>query len=192
MMSLCHCHSVGIAMATGWARAPTQPHIHPAPYTHLQELSVAVVTEAARASGRREGLNVCVRETSSSLVGTTMSRCLASTSTACIHLRFMRKREKRSRERTSWLTLTNSGCCISHLVNDKEAQHQSAAPQEFIYFWDISYLTPPRSTTIFSFLCYEKVAQNIWLDHYLQRQNLFSFNARVSCFTKYVKPRDEK
>lgn len=99
MMSLCHCHSVGIAMATGWARAPTQPHIHPAPYTHLQELSVAVVTEAARASGRREGLNVCVRETSSSLVGTTMSRCLTSTSTACIHLRFMRKRERNIAER---------------------------------------------------------------------------------------------
>lgn len=36
------------------------------------------------------------------------------------------------------------------------------------------------------------MAQNISLDHYQQRQNLFSFNARVCCFTKYVKPWDEQ
>lgn len=42
-----------------------------------------------------------MRETSSSLVDTTMSRCLTDTETACIHLRFMSRRELRSRERPS-------------------------------------------------------------------------------------------
>lgn len=103
MMSLCHCHSVGIAMATGWAQAPTQPHIHPAPYTHLQELAVAVVTEAVRGSGRREGINVWERLHHHLWV--LQWADVSPIQAACIYLRFMSQRVKRSREKPSPLRI---------------------------------------------------------------------------------------
>ena len=61
-----------------------------------------------------------------------------------------------------------------------------------IYFWEISLLTPPRSTTIVLIWCCQKVAQSIQIDYYMQQQNLCSFNLCFSWFTKYVKLQDEK
>lgn len=71
VMSLCHCHSTGIAMATAWARTlrtqlTTQPPIQPPTYPPGPSVAVATSQRDTVKGGRRRwwgrGGGVCLQE----------------------------------------------------------------------------------------------------------------------------------
>lgn len=118
-------NSHGNCVSTSTHSASHPPSPSPRPPTHTPPGAFSCCGDGGSPGKWKEGGEKCVRETSSSLVDTTMSRCLTDTETACIHLRFMSRREHRSRERPSLSSIQLLKCPYVTVKNAVSKGHPS-------------------------------------------------------------------